>query len=151
MIDGAKLHDSNSRLSVGRVVVIVTMCVTIAALASYLLDFYKINSSQLELKNLPPLLPAPSPAAQQQILADMGMHPNPPFVLGELIPRGTDAAGLATLLSVAGPPKKEEDVLIYRLGLPLDRPNNLSTTLVIQIAGDPPRVIQRTLEEYPNN
>ena len=142
--------DPGSLLPLSRIVAVALICTTIAFLVCYSLDMFQANKIESELRNLPPLIPAPSLAVQSKMIVDMGRHPNPPFVLGDLIPHGTDAAGLAPLLGVMGSPTKDGGALIYRKYLSPDLDNQVAT-LCVEIAGNPPRVLYRRLESGPNN
>ena len=149
MVEDLKPDDTKASLRPGRVAVIALSATAIAVFACFALDFYKVNPSQLELKNLPPLLPAPPASAQNQMIADIRKNPLT-FELGDQIPRGTDAKGLAPLLSVMGTPEKRDGASTYQITLFQGQDHNMETRLIIKVAGDPPRVIHRNVESVPS-
>ena len=148
MVDNSSSEGPKVGVRTGRVIAIALTGTAIAILACYLIDFYQVSPSQPEMKNLPPLIPAPSAAAQATIIAAIRAHPNPPFSVDLLPPPGSDAAGLAPLFAGLNKSTKE-DITVYAHSLSFDATRMESTYLLIEVAGYPARVIRRRVEtEY---
>jgi hypothetical protein len=122
------------------------LVVALLSLAALIFELVRTKTASHDLKSIPALLPAPSSAEQTEILGAMRAHPNPPFDLGESIPRGTDAVGLAPLLRAMERGGERDGAVEYHFVLTRNASDYSTTLLFIEIAGDPPRVIHRRVE-----
>ena len=96
-------------------------------------------------RTIPELVAAPSEADQLDLVRAIKNFPNSPIEIGKVVPLGADAAKLTTLLSALNFEGTSDGISCYRLDLLMDYGSLGNKAVIIEIAGNPPRVIRRTI------
>jgi hypothetical protein len=151
--------ESSEETTVQRIVKLVVIAVPCALICGVVLSLFAWYQSWQETerdaakltRSIPDLVPAPSEADQIMLVTAIKNFPNSPIDIGAVVPLGADAANLTTLLSALKFEGTSEGITCYRLDLQQDFGSLGNKALIIEIAGNPPRVIRRTIHLSDNS